>query len=416
MKGLSALKALLLSAIDKVNENGSPWEKFTRPISPDPSVLFTNVRERLDTIAMSAEQELEGFVRDGFYVQLKQTDMGDACIWQGIYTAMTVYRHKVLQTDSSLATMRAAAKALSMYINRDYNIVCRGAMPASLEGDLFHIDATKADKYFRNMHPYFGEMVYREDASLDSFVGLMYGIAVVLRLSKDKESIDCFENLSNFCAEFRDAGCKLTNRDGSMTKYGDCEPKLIQAPVRILAATLPSLLCGCEQWKKIAKDYGFEFERTETHFLWMQAWFNDHLAMLSNLAFVIGTKDGDFGRSSAIKGLQVLVEKHADKGNSFLLLSTLSLGIDVSQGRIEKAIQVLAEFPVGAKPMSADADVPKVSWQGKIQAKQPVPVWTRPPQDVIWQRCPYDVKGAEDVKINRMDFLLGYYLLRSLGR
>ena len=249
---LSLFKSILLRGVDLVN--GSP-RAFTRPLLVDPAIPFLNVDSHLGNVMAAAEHEIDSFTKDGVFVAQKPNDLGDAAIWQGVYTAMTVMRHLAVPFRENQERKISAAKALARYINR--GVLCRGAMPVALEGTLFHRDPSKT---------YYDEdgFVFREDASLDSLVGVMFGAAIANRFGGPEVAAILAGPLKEFSARFTKDNFKLISRDGKPTTHGNCTPGVIQASVRIIASALPSLVSGGEEWKGIAGRFAPEFAVPDT--------------------------------------------------------------------------------------------------------------------------------------------------------
>lgn len=379
---LSKLKSLILRALDR-----KPVD-FMRPPLRDPAT------PSIEDIAASAEAELAGFVSNGHYVAQKPNDLGDACIWQGVYAAMCVHRWRVKQDETSRLEMVRAALALAKYVRR--GVLHRGAMPASLENNLFHRDPTKT------YHVDEDDFVRRDDASLDSLLGFCFGAATIQKYG-DREAISIIGGATaSLCGQFIEDDCRLVKRDGSPTRFGNCRPGLFQAPVRVMAACLPSLVCGCPVWRRIAEEYAPEFSTPDTQIPGKMSWVNANLATLAALTYVTATADRDPGRSEARHGLNRLLDKYSDAGNAFLIFGCLAARVPISGDERRIGELVLAEFPLDAKRRNS----PFIAVHD-----QPAPVFLRPPQDIVWQRSPYEMGGGEEAIIyNRLDFLVSYYM------
>lgn len=409
MNLISALKSSVLIGADAFNDAVGGPQPFTRSTKRDPAGEFDDDMARRDAIAAAAEAELHAFVRDGVFFAELPNSLGDACIWQGVYTAMCVMRWNVTKTSEDHEAMVDACWALSRYLyptGAGSSILVRGAVPQSLEHDFFHVDANNNAHYFTD--GYLGQTyVYRDDASLDSLLGAMFGAAIVQRFGDVLARSAIAWPLSLFCGGFEASGRRLTNRDGSPTKYGDCSPGIFQAPVRILAGVLPSLLCGCAAARASAQKYAPEFATTDTQIPGKISYVNAHLAILASLSYLAAAKIGDHGYEQVSEGVRRLMDKYADAGNSFLVYAAKCLGVKPTQAQLDKADKVMLEFPIGPKPkMSLSANLPP--------ALQPVPVWQRPPCDVVWQRNPYTSSGSESFAYTRLDYLLSHYFQRSL--
>ena len=396
---LSFLKSIILSGADVFNKVVGGPAAFTRPAIPDPSQVFPNDEARLDAIMGSAEVELASFVRDGVFQTNLPTALEDSAIWQGVYAAMTAVRWRLNQSLPNQLAMREAAVALARHLHD--GILCRGALPQELRQDFFVQDAN-AKYYFEN------GCIYCEDASLDSLLGVMFGCSVVARFGDEASKVSLALPLQLFSDAFAQHGFKITNRDGSCTTYGDCSPGFFQAPVRNLAAALPSLVSGGCAWQGIARKYGDEFRATDTQIPGKISYVNAHLAILANLTYACAAQQGAPGRNDAIEGLHVLMGKYADAGNSFLIHAAAALGTVPNPSQLAKADKVLLEFSVGPKPTQGlNGQAPP--------ALQPVPVWQRPGADVFWQRNPYTCWNTDRQRYSRLDFLVAYYF-RKLAR
>lgn len=399
----SWIKSSILSGADDLNSLFGGPQRFTRSAIPDSSALFSDDEARRTAIAVSSERELVDFVSDGVFIQSRPNDLGDCAIWQGIYTAMTVMRWCDNKDAVAEAEMLAAATALSRYFYqnaREQAILVRGAMPTSLLGTFFNVDAANSSRYFVD-----GDYTYREDASLDSLLGVMFGAAIVNRFGDDASRAIIADLLECFSSGFSKAGFNVVNRGGPVTTYGSCAPGFAQAPVRVLASALPSLVSGGTDWTTIAASYSPEFATTDTQIPGKISWVNAHLAMLANLTYVAAAPPNAPGLSDAVNGLRKLLAKYSDAGNSFLVYACEALGVTPTQDQMDKAAKILLEFPIGSKPVAGlNSSV--------ASALQPVPVWQRPPVDVIWQRSPYPYSGNDSMSYSRLDYLIAHYLSR----
>lgn len=408
---LSLLKSAVLTGADAFNSAVGGPSPFTRRAIKDPSGHFTDDMARRNYIASEAEKELEGFVRKGVFFAELPNSLGDACIWQGVYTAMAVMRWNVKPSVGSQQAMVEAAIALSRYFyptGPGASILVRGAVPASLEHTHFHVDPNNSQYYFTD--GYTGELhVYRQDASLDSLLGAMFGAAIVQRFGDSAARAVLTESLVRFAVGFKKAGYRLTNRDATPTRYGNCAPGFAQAPVRVLAAALPSLLAdgtAGADWRAIAKAHAPEFATTDTQIPGKISYVNAHLAILANLTYVCAAPSDAPGLEQARDGLRKLLAKYSDAGNAFLVHAAARLGVGPTQAQKDKADKVLIEFPLGSKPRAGLNS-------STAPALQPVPVWQRPPCDIIWQRSPYPYTGSETLDYTRLDYLTAHYFARS---
>lgn len=408
---LSGVKALALAGADVLTGAVGGPSRFTRAVVPDPADSFFDAMTRRDALAAAAEEELARFVHGGVFFAQDPNDLGDAAIWQGVYAAMTALRWHVRPTPASRKALQEAAEALSRYFyptGPGESVLMRGAVPQALEGTAFRVDPTQGGHYFTD--GYLGQpYVYRDDASLDSLLGAMFGAAIVQRFGHSGARSVLETPLESFAHAFEKDGYRLTNRDGSRTRHGDCRPGFFQAPVRTLAAALPSLMAGspvAPSWRAIARAHAPEFVRTDTQLPGRVSWVNAHLAILANLAYVAAAPSDAPGIEHARAGVRVLLDKYADAGNAFLVHAARLLGVQPTQRQLDQADKILLEFPLGAKPRAGH-------YPDATAASQPVPVWQRPPSDIVWQRDPYQHRGSEPHAYTRLDYLIAHYCSRS---
>jgi hypothetical protein len=410
------IKAALLGIVDAANKAAEPFEPFTRALELRPGETLEH--DRMEKLAAALDSGLAPFMQDrGLYVYSIVNDLGDLCVHQGIYAAMRVMAYKARPTAEA---KQAASDALDALLLFSDDILLRGITPNRYDGTVYKPDESKAGQYW---HDTDGRL-RREDASLDSLAGWIFGVAMASKYLPLNTEQD--RRIGQYAQRFISDGYCLKNRDGSVTRHGDCRPGPFQAPVRNLAATAMARLGlihrGLPQWYNLARDYAPEFARTETHFLWKQGYYNDNMAILLTAAYCAMTYPNDAGHPEAREGLRILAGKYARKTNPLLVALCKMNGVSVGSRQEELAEQVLLEFtaatdmPNGKGPgMIRNTENPlikKVEWGGRQYAAQPLPAWQRPPQDFHWQRNPYQLDGATDNRQNSLDFLVAYWARR----
>ena len=400
MNIFSWLKVQALAAIDRFNSKNEPFQDFTRSIEQKPPFL-TAQEEWLAHLAEFYRLGLADFTTADheLFQEVRPNSLGDLCIWQGVYSAYC-----------SLSKGPLGENGLARYVSPE-GFLHRGVAPHG--APWFTVDPSK-------VYQDDGSWVTRDDASLDSLLGFLFGVAMASRTKRMTPAL-CGA-MKRLASRFVADGYRLKNPDGSFTTYGDCRPGVVQAPVRNLAATLVAYwgeACGAPTpgWRDICKSYGGEFSRTETHVLWKHAWYNDHLAMLATCA---GFMADAAWFSGCRAGLDVLLTKHAKAGNAFLIFmddylepNSISPG---KRARLDNANLVLLEFSDTMAPNGKRAGTvknegyPAFMWGGQRMARQPVPAWRRPPADYFWQRNPYSLEGSSSENYSGLDFLLAYTL------
>lgn len=408
---LFKIKSGILSLVDKVNQVAEPFEPFTRAIIMPPGEAVSP--SRIDQLAKYYSEQMRDFiVEEGhLYIYSNPNDLGDLCIWQGVYTGMLCMKAKASGTSESRIGAMLAMRGLLMHSE---DRLLRGVTTIDPSIFIYRPDGSKGRQYWVGTD----YRLRREDASLDSLAGWIYGVACAIRhLDVDDLTMN---RISSYAKKFMSDGFRLLNRDGSVTTHGDIRPGFFQAPVRNLAAVCMARLCHFSPvtniWRNYASRYKQDFTRTETHVLWKHGYYNDNVAILLGAAYLMLTDSWDPGHDEAKEGLRILANKQKNAGNAFLIYLCKSLGIELEQRQYQIADQVLGEFSLagyskhpGVVRNSLDSHIKKVEWGGKQYAAQPLPIWRRPPQDFHWQRNPYQLDDGTDNCYNGLDFLAAYW-------
>jgi len=406
---LSWLKVTGLGLIDAVNERCEPWVEFTREAEPRAPIPEGAHDAHIDMLARYFAQELDNHLDCDrlLFQNTRPTDIADECVWQGVYAAFTALSRELALYPKSWR----GADGLAFHVMDGH--LLRGYAPAGVTW--LSRDISRAKNY--RDHP--DGSTTLDDASLDSLAGFCFGSAIAMERSQCPGSL-C-RAISALATRFVSDGFRLTCLDGTPTKYGDCRPGIFQAPVRTLAAAVLTHTGHAMQgfhpdsplkvWKDIARRYGAEFSRTETHVLAKHAWFNDNLAVMLTLAAAMsGSPDL---ADPAKKGLAVLLRKGDKLGNAMLGAAAAHVGMG-TQARADMVQKVLVEFAEAPAPNGKlacavkNADYPSITWDGRRVATQPVPAWRRPNTDFFWQRSPYSLEGGDGNDYAPLDFLIAY--------
>ena len=408
------IKTWGLRLIDLINSVADPYDEFTRAMELPPG---ETVEERLNKLSNKFIADLHSrFAKGGFLAYQIPNDMGDMCIWNGVYAGMMCMRAHHLKDELANQEAKTAVEALCKFSE---DRLVRGVVPDGLfEDNVFLVDNTRAAEYFTK-----GRSLRRDDASLDSFAGWLFGMACAIKFGQFHMVAD---NVNAFFERFKADGYKLRNRDGSATRYGDCTPGLLQGPIRNLATTtvarMSCIIDARAEWRSLAEKYKDDFANTETHFLHKHAYYNDNMAALIGAAYCLITPVGIIGREEAARGLSRLVRKHKKNGNSFFVYLAALCGAEVSKADLQNAEKILMEFSLSDNPPNGKAvierinskDVKTVKVGGRIEAAQPLPIWKRPASDFYWQRGPHDCDGYQGsglapIYMNCLDFLAAYW-------
>jgi len=425
---LIRFKSAALSFIDWINSKSDPYVDFKRPIELPPGTSIMGTKEgRLSELDSHYERQMAvvGHVRHGGRLFLHETpnDMGDLCIFQGIYTGTKVLEAAVYPTSEKIAARDRAVEGLRLY-TQPHLVRGVSVMGASRE---FYIDDPTWDKFYFERNGYW----IREDASVDSFSGWLFGMACAIKYG-DPNDVKVRENIIAYGNLLGDDGYVLRNRDRRVTRYGKIKPGIFQAPsINLAMAGFYRMTEAAGQpndrWKIIAKKYCKDFAKTETHWLGKRKWHNDHMAILFGLTYMMVSEDGDPGREEARAGLERLIKKNEKMGNAFLIHAARMVGISVPLRQIEIADQVLSEFSLSTTPPNGkmpverinSGDIETVEYGNEKIARTPLPIWKRPAHEHFWQRNPFSVDDyighrSPHKTFNGFDFRVAY-ACRHLG-
>jgi hypothetical protein len=434
------IKATCLDAVDWFNEKVDPFHELSRKTRLLGGGIPLDTEAHMDLLAEEHGRRLEDFMSGpGYYLYQKPTDMGDLCIWQGVYTAACLFA-AAAESDLDLRLGRERRAALSIRALSQFTkpFLLRGATPSGAtlgspgSTDTPYLkDPAWADDYFMD-----GGQHLRQDASLDSLAGYLFGMTSALRLISIKAGPTWYTahtSVGNFYGSFRSAGYKLVNRDGSPTRYGNCSPGVFQGPVRNLAAALSARLAAGfghvsnDEWHKIAKKYGKDFERTGFYFGHKHGWYNDNMAAMLGVSYCMLVGPNEPGGAEAREGLKRLLRQTRKHGNAFFVYLAKLVGVDSPHITTDRADSMLIEFgrpgilPDGKTAVeilnSKDPALETVRWYrfGEKKAAQSLPAWRRPAADFVWQRDPFSLDGwvgvhTPTVEYNGLDYLVTYWL------
>ncbi|MEK6543948.1 MAG: hypothetical protein AABZ44_05880, partial [Elusimicrobiota bacterium] len=388
-----------------------PFEPFTRPPDiKDPRPLHE--KARLFT------QEIEAdFLKDDrrlFWSQVPN-DIGDMAIWHGYYLAYRAFEYATTRSSSSLHHLRKALDGESLLLagyGKAYLV--RGVDPAG--GD--------AEKH-RHAHqgtPY----DWVDDASGSSLTGTVFGLYCAWRYGPSDVRRQARDLTLKLTKEFIRNKFKLTNSNGSYTRWGDCSrDDWIIDPSRILTATallnFASLISDDPDIAKERQRYEESATvrriagRAEAHLLWYAKHYHQHLAYMSFFVLMDCEQNDKARERFWMRFYQKLFRKYLHQGNSFFIyLSASQFPID--QGSLAKAKQTLQEFSFPKKKnYNADMSNFNIKMAGRWST-QPLPVWRRPSTDIVWQRSPNTLKGGNTEKhYSGVDFLVAYWMGRYFG-
>jgi hypothetical protein len=426
VKFLDRLKGVVLGFADFLNANVHPFDKFSRPLQQDdPSSL----KDKAIFFSKDIEDNWMHGPKNEFYHYAWPNDMGDMAIWHGVYVAMCAFRQHTEPSKANEASLNKAMDGLArLQILGNDNRLARGA--DAVESPFK--DWRSPDRTYYTE----GDYIFIDDVSESSLIGHMLGLWAVQNTSATVTSKILSKALTAELADqvIRD-GYRLLNKDGTAAKYGNLQPNIATAPIRLASLCCLLLLASKgkrpEYYNRYVEIYN-EFKSTvlhpETHFLWIHPAYQDILAYM--ILFMMASLEDDKGRKEElVDSLKRQWSKNKEEGNVFYTYMVQKFH-DVGKNYLDIAKQVLREFStktgrVGYEVINSNRDDIKiVSWgfgsKKKTSAAQPLPVWQRPAEDFFWQRDPRALDGHIGwrpwgySKFNRLDYLVAYYLGKFL--
>ena len=420
---LDFFRRILLAAVDLMNMALVPFSKFTRDAD---SIDKAPLAVKADVAWADLQNNWLFGPRNEFYWHMKPNDMGDMAMWHGLYVGLCAFKN-------DMPALRLAIDGLEkLQYHNGNSRLARGA--GAISGPQ-SIDPSR--KYYTD-----GDYIFTDNCSESSLIGYLFGAWAAYRVVGDHATERRIAKMVNDLAtQISHDGENMLNQDGTEAKFGHLRPGLFTAPIRISALACLYLMADvmgkaylqpgdrCAyadiRYGDILENHAGALMHPETHFLWIHPWYQDILAYI--VIAIQATMAPAEKRGMFRKAMRTQASKNANEGNSFYNYMYTMATNDNPFFMMDNAAQTLNEFNITKKdspdckrPGAAAADpaTPTLRWglwkRRKTYAKQPVPAWRRPPQDVVWQRCPYTLDGAESNEYNNMDFLLAYHMGKYL--
>ncbi|PCI37550.1 MAG: hypothetical protein COB53_06125 [Elusimicrobia bacterium] len=423
------------------------WEYFHRaldprqPPSPHP-VIKDNRPLHEQAAAMAASLKKDFLIEDEklLLLSIPEAQLGDVCLWQGVYAAAAVFEWRLNPSPASRAQAEAAFDGLALLATRG-NPIARAIYPIDLKTEPGGLQYHRA-----------GRWQWKEDASIDSTAGWMFGVITVLRFLPSRR-----ESAITLLRAYADAliknGFRLENSDGTATRFHRVGGSWINSPVGVLT-TLAALRALSSQpngeiyarelasFKRARQDRWAAFASAPG--LWRNATTNHNIAHLA-LAAALLVEDDPHSAGRYANGLARLGRLTLHEGNSFwtylsiwALEDLVSRGTDLppaadrwlrgKKAHFKRARPAMFEwnFPKNKQRRerlnSERSEIEWVRWPfGPKTPKRPIPVWQRPAADFVWQRPARslddwrDDKADAEIRFAPMDFLAAYRLGRIIG-
>lgn len=428
-----------LASWDSIHQRHEPHDAFTRPAKRlDPRPLSVQARDMWRALD-------ERFLTYGGRLLLTTTppvEINDLCIWQGVYTGISAIDYARRRDAPSQRRVELAFDGLRLMLSRGRPIA-RAVLPADIKTE------PPGRWYYRS-----ADWQWKEDASIDSAAGWVFGTVLVLELvpSRRQEALDA---LKKYADVIIDGKLHLRNSDGRRTRFSAVGGDFVSSPVGVL--TTIAVLRALER-RGVPGPYGRVHARmleagqdlwgayATAPALWRNETTNHNIAYLALAAAML--EEDDPGRwkiyARGLLRLETLTER---MGNSFWIYLaewtfqqkpklTSVVSDDVyyrkwaseRRERFRRARVSMLEFDyprMKEKRLtrnSAREDLDFARWGGigPRESAQPLPVHERPATDFVWQRSPYQLDGWVHIghaglEFAPLDFLSAYSLGRSVG-
>lgn len=403
--------AKAISLADRINALTEPFEPFNRPPVPYDELPLEKKEK------VFREEIEKDFLRDDgkLFWSVIPNDLGDMAIWHGYWTAYLAMRWRATGAAQDRAWLAKALNGQWLLQTVSKAPLVRGVDP---KGG----DARRDHAYYREGSAGYD---YVEDASGSSLSGHVYGLAHAMdagREMKDQEMMKyCFTQLSELVSRLEADGFYLTNSDGSKTRFGDFAVVCgVANPVHL--TTLAALLVNAARTDLLQKIFGDRdilnlLTNPEIHLLWKDKHYDEHTTFMDLDAVLLGRPPLEIS-CAAFTGLHSLWNKTKEKQNSFFHF--------IYARHHELPVKYLAQAVTGLREFRAPKIVQDVNltnlgyqwlrvvtWGGRATSTQPMPMWMRPQEDVMWQRSPYFLTGwgpGAKPRFSGLDFLIAYQM------
>lgn len=417
LKLIRLLVSPVLGAIDALNAR---WEPFK---APDPALAvippLDTLQFKLAATSRACKMSLPKHIKsDVFFWDVLDigaggnVDMGDHCLWQGIYLAY-------------LANIGDVGQVTKVIVEGLIPLSTYGGPGVLLRGVAHISDFTPP----ANDPSFFikDDWVCRSDASMGSLLGFCYGLTYALEAPSTKGRVDAdlirklAENVANsvIANDYR-----IVKHDGTPTDWGNLKPGLLQAPCRILGLLALLKLSGKEElYSKIYKESEPFLEYGETHLsvpgvpnMTFHPWYQDHLAFMTYDMLLMLDKDPK-RRRTYLKGLRRLWNKDKHWWNVyFAAVACKYLEVDDTDYAFAMVGLFDYAYPdvkVASQVNSSKPGVELVTYDGKVRSARPLRVCDRPPTNYLWQRNPYQLDGSPVWGYSGLDFLFPYSIFST---
>lgn len=412
---LSKIKASGLSFAGRITDKYEPFDDFTRPAMPKNNETLEQKEEKF------WDQMMRNFIiNDDTVINYRipmphgtPWDVGDQCIWHGVYTAMVCFKFEFTKDQALVPLLENLIQGM-------------------WEHQHFHKEAK--GRLIRGYRTTDGH--WEDDCSNDSAAGHLLGLWACLTYGPSTVKEKARLLAVSLADELIENDYQLINADGSHTKHGVLIDGFKTDPLRLTLTLAILNLAECHKeiddlWCK----YGAMVPYAKARFLGWQKFPDDHRAALQ-LMILVSSKEviPHYRWQACLRGLRKMRKIGLKSGNAWVLaLCGMVLG-ESRKDPIDKEIwqKVLSEYtledkePAVERINSSDWEIwesrgiTMTRWGSETVSSQPLPTYLRGSQDFFFQRHPWtidDWKGAHQPHTlhNGGDFLAAYWLGKLVG-
>lgn len=406
------IKRKAIELTDFVNRQYDPFEEFTRPAQ-------NKSGKPLEVKCQEFEKNMdENFILPTGIWNYKKMgdggiDMGDQCIWHGIYTAMWAFRRNVLGDGTNgepLLRLYYSVKAMEK-----------------------HYRQTNDGKYGYLIRGIGNDGQFQEDASNDSLTGHLAGLYFAHKYGDEDVKQQCRKMILTLGRSVLDHKHCLINADRKETTHGRLINGILTDPLRAsecMALYLTAWhITGKGEfftaYNDLFKKYRGIVEFPKVRLLWWDTRYDSHRAMLHLVMLYELSEDNDLESDLYLKGIQRIYEMERKSGNVWIMYLygrnfKMSMPDRMVCAKVLSEFELEEKFNVVERINSNNPDIKKVKWGNETLATQPLPRWKSGSQDFYWQRNLYNLDQWQGIKTpqfyhNGADFLICYYLGKMQG-
>lgn len=380
------LKVKAFQGLAWLDRQSDPFDEFTRP------AVLKYMETRTQKAAKFEADLVQHFFMPGpsvFNYCIPQDNrlapylLGDQALHHGLVTAMWALKYNVTHDSADLEWLRKCVAGLE--VQQPNGVLIRGVAP---DGGI------------------------QQDASYDQASGHLAG----LFFSAKCANIECGRQPLILAGEWArriiQDGYKLTNIDGTKTKYGD----LLNGPLTepsSLTLTLAILLLGGrpQEYRELRDKYREMIPYAYTRMSSLIGKYYD----LHRAAIHLHILQGMDPQPEYAAGLDRIARMTRKSGNIWVQYLTNHIDLPMCQ-------KVLLEFTLEDKQYDTlkinVSPYGRTVWDGQWCSLQPLPAWQKSGVDCWWTRNPYTMDGGYELPSSRYhlgDWLLAYWALVGTG-